>query len=474
MKAWSSENIPEPVYARRPAWVQLYWSAWRLAAGHVAEREGVPQSPYMDEGFDRNTVWIWDTCFMAAYCKYAPERFPGVESFENFYGPLHEGKSSTLVIQHPDNPPLFAWLELEHARFTGNLERLRSVWSRGVLQKHDAFFQHQPPPRTQTHPAARYHNDLHWTGTGFLWSGVASGMDNTPRGRGGDPHGIEGHERILWFDALAQQALSARCLAEIADLVGDPSAAEWRRIFAERAARLNDLHWCAEEGIYHDVLAESPGEFVRVKTPAAYWPLLAGVCTPVQAEALAKLAADPRVFGGGAPWPSVSRDDPAYDPSGGYWRGGVWLPLAYMATKALERNGHAALADAHARALIDHMCRTWREVYPHTIWEAYAPEAPRPATDKEGGGRVRPDFCGWSALGPVSLFLENVLGFREISGLTRTVVWDCPDEPGSIGIRNLRFGGVCADLLYKNGKLTTATNLPFTLVFRGERLKCCP
>jgi hypothetical protein len=83
---------------------------------------------------------------------------------------------------------------------------------------------------------------------------------------------------------------------------------------------------------------------------------------------------------------------------------------------------------------------------------------------------VRPDFCGWSALGPISLFLENVLGFREINGLTRSVVWDCPDEPGSLGIRNLRFGEVCADLLFENGKLTASANLPFTLIFRGQSL----
>ena len=468
ISAWNQNGIPEPIYEPRPAWVALYWEAWRLAAAHVVTREGVPQSPYMDEGFDPNTVWIWDTCFMAAYCKYAPERFPGVESFENFYAPLHESRSSSVVIQHPDNPPLFAWLELEHACFTGDLGRLRAVWDRGVLQKHDAFFQHQPQPRTRTHPAARYHNDLYWNGNGFHWSGVASGMDNTPRGRGIDPHGIDGHERILWFDALAQQALSARCLADIADRLQEPDAAHWRAVYVARVAQLNRLHWCVEEGVYYDVLADRPTEFVRVKTPAAYWPLLAGACGPEQTAALGRLAEDPNVFGGEVPWPSVSRDDPDYDASGGYWRGGVWLPLAYMATKALERNGHATLADQQAHKLLEHMCRTYQEVKPHTIWEAYAPEAPLPSTAKDGAGRVRPDFCGWSALGPISLFLENVLGFREINGLTRTVVWDCPDASGAIGIRKLRFGDVSADLLFEEGQLRCTSNIPFTLIFRGS------
>lgn len=44
---------------------------------------------------------------------------------------------------------------------------------------------------------------------GYRWSGVASGMDNTPRGR-------EDYDSILWFDLLAQQALAARRIATYA------------------------------------------------------------------------------------------------------------------------------------------------------------------------------------------------------------------------------------------------------------------
>lgn len=407
---------------------------------------------------------------MALFCKYAPDVFPGVESFENFYQPIHDGRPSPFKIQHPDNPPLFAWIELEHARFTGDLTRLRRVWSQQYLQKHYTFFHAQPPPRTATPLFARYHNDLHWTGQGYLWSGVASGMDNTPRGRGTPPHGHDGHERILWFDALAQQGLAARSLAEIADLLGDaPAATHYRAEHARIRALLDHVYWDSGVGIYHDVLAADPATKVRVKTPAAYWPLLADLCSPAQTARLATHARDPLGFGGPVPWPSVSRDDPDYRASGFYWRGGVWLPLAYMATKALQNHGHAPLADELAARLVRHQAATFAQHTPHTIWECYAPEAPRPATEKDDASFARPDFCGWSALGPISLFIENVLGFHRIDGLAREIEWDCR-LPGRVGLRRLRFADIKTDLIREpDGSVHVTSTAPYTLVLNGVR-----
>lgn len=57
---------------------------------------------------------------MAFFTKYSPKEFPGVESLLNFYGPMHDGSGKLpLRIQHPDNPPLFAWAEYENWKFNG-------------------------------------------------------------------------------------------------------------------------------------------------------------------------------------------------------------------------------------------------------------------------------------------------------------------------------------------------------------------
>lgn len=68
------------------------------------------------------------------------------------------------------------------------------------------------------------------------------------------------------------------------------------------------------------------------------------------------------------------------------------------------------------------MNTAYKTVDPPTIWECYSPAEPAPST--EYGDRVRMDFCGWSALGPINLFIENVLGFRSVSAYKNEVVWD--------------------------------------------------
>ena len=59
--------------------------------------------------------------------------------------------------------------------------------------------------------------------------GAGSGMDNTPRGRESVPSKDRpNNPDMLWIDAICQQALSARSIARLFDIVGDrDSASEW-------------------------------------------------------------------------------------------------------------------------------------------------------------------------------------------------------------------------------------------------------
>jgi glycogen debranching enzyme len=160
--------------------------------------------------------------------------------------------------------------------------------------------------------------------------------------------------------------------------------------------------------------------------------------------------------------------DPDYQTKGMYWRGGVWLPTAYMATKALERYGYGTLADETAARLLHHIARTYEDYEPHTIWECYQPEAPLPATGKDNVYRVRPDFCGWSALGPISLLIENVLGFHTIDAPRREVRWR-KHQPGRHGIRGLRFGEVATDIVaLDESTIEVHANAPYTLIINNR------
>jgi len=450
----STYEIPEPVFDENPGWIEFYFEAWRIASDHIRHREGAVASPYMDEGFDPDTIWIWDTCFMLQFCKYAFRDFPGIQSLDNFYGPLHGAQTSSLAIQHPDNPPLFAWTEIAYARFTGDRARLERVLP--VLVEHFEFI--EQAHRGQTVAGGVCSVAAERTPVGYFWSGISSGMDNTPRGRGD-------YENMLWFDLLAQQALSATCISEIAGLCGRTEISrQFSALHAELMETANTDYWDEEAGTYFDIRPVEPYAPVRVKTPAAYWGMLAGFCDAAKCARLASLASDLRTFGGQVPWPSVSRDDPDYHQDGYYWQGGIWLPTAYMATVALRQTGFALVGDNLAENLLAHMYRTWRDYEPHTIWEAYSPTEAKPATDKAefAGNLVRPDFCGWSALGPISLFIESVLGFSRVDALENTIVWR-PRPRGRNGLRDLRFGDIRTSLVSDGSRITIESTGDYTL-----------
>ena len=210
--------------------------------------------------------------------------------------------------------------------------------------------------------------------------------------------------------------------------------------------------------------------YVKVRTPAVYWAMLAELADKNQAARLAEYAANPNEFGGTYPWPSVSYSDKDCNREiGDYWRGGVWLPLAYMATKALEMYGYYDIAYTNSYNLLMNMYNTYNQFSPHTIWECYSPSAPLPCERQRENGRelVTPDFCGWSALGPISLFIENVLGFHFIDTTKKLVKWR-KQGSGEQGIRNLRFGKIVTDIVAKDDKVTVESNSSYTLIINGK------
>ncbi len=455
--------VPQPVFDQEPGYVDLYWTAWEQAWDHVAIQEGLPQSPYMDEAFATSHIWIWDTAFMVLFCKYSPEKFPGVETLNNFYEAFlseqYSDGSFPLGIQHPDNPPLFAWAEYGNYLFTGDDAHARKLLTETqYLQRHfDWFNQLEPGWRFQTQQGQSAEVTLAPKALGYEWSGCSSGMDNTPRER-----------YSLWVDAIAQQGLSALAISRMAERIGeDAIATEWMAKYETIKATVNTYYWDDEDGFYYDI-SEDGSKHFKVKTPASYWPLLAEMASPEQAARMAEHLRAPETFGGIRPWVTVARNDKHYyGEDGDYWRGGIWLPTAYMGTKALEKYGHQAEADEAAENLIAHMYRTYHAVEPNTIWECYSPSRDYPVV-RRNGHIVRKDFCGWSALGPISMFIENVLGFNTVDAKEKRIEWRLHQQSRH-GINNFKFGDTVANILYDGaGTVTVSSNASFDLVINGK------
>lgn len=488
------KQLPEPIFEKHPGWIELYWKAWEYAYNNIYEKEGVPASPFMNEGFDPNQIWIWDTCFMVQFCRYAPHIFPGIESLQNFYGPIHDGADSTMRIHIVDNPPLFAWTELEYFRMTGDSARIIDLLkNKQYLQKHYAWFNSVKGNKfsltgniVQPNPVNLWQFDK-----GYVWEGGRSGMDNTPRGHvDAKGNAIKGgrqrpnNPNMLWIDAISQQALSAKSIVNLAQAVHsqkhDMSSIieEYSKKYEELKKTINSYYWDEEDGIYYDVhrgRLDSKNEifkkrFMKVKTPASFWAMLAEIPDTKQAERLARLVENPKIFGGERPWVTVARDEPNFVAShGNYWRGGIWLPTAYMGIKALQKYGYHKLATETSYKLIKQMYNTYKGYKPATIWECYSPSSDKPAGN-EHGREVRRDFCGWSALGPISLFIENILGFYEIDAQKKVVKWNLHQQ-GRHGIKNLRFGEIVTDIVFEKGKVSVTSNKPYRLIINGRKYK---
>lgn len=487
---WKSK-VPAPIFDERPEYNELYWKAWELAHDHMLDVPGMPQTPYMDEAFCDTEIWIWDTCFMSLFCKYAQSAFPGVESLRNFYEVLYGDKKLPTIITRNapawtgetmgqpaqvkihifDNPPLFAWAELNNALLHGNKDQIRQLLiEKQYLQRHFERLESLQAPAMFL--LVRNETCLRKHPRGYFWEGGRSGMDNTPRGRPGakSTQDRPSIPQMLWVDALAQQGLTAYCIVRLAEIIDERAlAAEWLGKYQQIKQLVNEFYWDEEDGFYYDIHADT-AEHLKVMTPASFWPLVSFMPDAGRVERMVRYLTDPQKLGGCVPWVTLARDDADFNgETGEYWRGSVWAPTAYMGIKGLENYDKFDLARDTARQVVEHFYLTYSTYQPHTIWEAYNPSRPIPACGCGDDARtVRKDFCGWSALVPICLYLENIIGLYSADAFANVVKWRLPAQvKGKIGARNFRFGAIVTDIIYEDGRCSITSNLPYEMVING-------
>ena len=490
------KHLPRPICREHPEYEAFYNRAWELVREHSRDISGMPQNPYMDEGLCDTQIWIWDTCFMSLFCKFGQTVFPGVESFKNFYAVLYEGRLLPEIIptEHeprwtksvpgvpyriqvhiPDNPPLFAWGEYENALIHGEEAYLKELlYEKKSLQRHYEWFEDLKEIRS--FPGILLPNHIIAEKYGYKWEGGCSGMDNTPRGRTSVPSPERpNNPNMLWIDAICQQALSARIIARLFALMNDrENEAIWTEKFEEKKAIVNELYWDPQDRFYYDVDCNDHRHY-KVKTVASFWPLIAHIASPEQADALVRHVSDPETFGGIVPFPSLARNDADFSENGKYWRGSMWLPTAYAALRGMSDYGFHKEAHEAGCKIFAYMLKTYTDYEPHSIWECYAPDGHRPATNPDGNSRVREDFCGWSALGPISIYLEYVLGFSYVNAFERIVRWNKPDcFKSEIGVENLRFGEIETDIVANESECRVTSNAAYTLEINGVPFEIRP
>ena len=133
----------------------------------------------------------------------------------------------------------------------------------------------------------------------------------------------------------------------------------WRSKKEALAAAVRELLWDEEDGVFYDT-DRFTGEREKVLSPAIFQPLFAGVATVEQGRKLAVLAASPNKFFPGIP--TVSYDNPKYTEDT-FWRGPMWMNLAYFTVKGLERYGYGDLAEKFTENILSWVSKNTEDIY---------------------------------------------------------------------------------------------------------------
>jgi hypothetical protein len=130
--------------------------------------------------------------------------------------------------------------------------------------------------------------------------------------------------------------LDCENLAELANLIGRPEAAELRERAELSKEGMEEL-WDEEFGLYLNKRTDT-GELSRRISPVNFYALFSDRVSPERIDRMMREHFfNPREFYGEFIIPAIARNDPAYHEQN-YWRGRIWAPLNYLVYIALRRH----------------------------------------------------------------------------------------------------------------------------------------
>lgn len=468
---YDKANLPEPILEGHSDWIDLYYKAWKIAFDRVEYIDKKGWKPFLTCFPGVGITWQWDSCIMTFITNYSNNTITALNNLDNLYRLQREldgfmsmaYRIETEEEAYPGriNPPLMAWSEWEHYIISGDKARLEKVLP--YLEKNYNFIENN---------RCRSVYGLYW----FEDSGSA-GMDNSPRA-GYPSSNLDGCD-VCFIDLACQQALSAKCISAICGALDLNDKEEHYSKEQERICGLiNKYHWSERAGWYFDFFIRDKSEkkvkFINSKTAAAFWSILCGAAEGQRFESVKNHLFNENEFYTKIPFASLSKDDPNYDPDGGYWLGGVWPPTNLAVIKGLCEKGYDGLAREAAIKFLDAMCKVEKDPAFGGIWEAYAPDADRPSTC-ENGELCRADFVGWGGIAPITLLIENIIGLSFNAPENKVTFNLFPGECG--GLKNMLFNGqkvsvLCTKYVASMGQsvIEVEAEEEFTLVVKTNYL----
>lgn len=433
VKASSTKKSIHPEITITPELsARMYDKALSITKSKVrgGESESYFKEPFIDAAFSEN-IFLWDTAFMCCFAKYHMDELPVYQALDNFYGRMEEdgficreyraNGEPLWPKDHPVsiNPPLLAWAEIEIFGVNNNIERIKEVYP--ILKKNFEFH------------VERYQGE-----EGLFWGDtLGMGMDNIPRsprnwvperGNGMTHHelgakldgmiGASPQEKLEVFiteyvdtkqgvwnkqgrlvDFTAQMAMFSLQLKEMAAVAGELEDIPQYDAFHNRVKlAINDLCWNEEDAFYYDL---GYGEQIERRHIGMYWTLMGDLVPENRLQAFLVHLTDPDEFYRLTPLPALSAADSDYIGFGDYWLGGVWAPTVYMTLRGLTNVGEEELARMLAAKIYENVAIVFEAT--DTFWENYAPDL------ISYGMPSKKDFCGWTALIPISIYREYIM-----------------------------------------------------------------
>ncbi|MCC8423599.1 trehalase family glycosidase [Mucilaginibacter sp. UR6-11] len=449
----SRAKLPEPLWPARPKVISCYWKTWELAFGnlHAASPANHFIAPYIDPAFN-GYIFMWDTNFMALFGAYGHRAFNFQGSLDNFYHTQHADGYISREISEADGseffekfnpsstgPNVLPWAEWNYFERFQDTARLKTVFP--ALVAYDQWFR----------------TNRSWPDGSYFSSGWGCGMDNQPR----VPDGFSPEFSpafMSWVDITLQQLYAGKLLLKMAAaLHREADVPDIRAEVAALSVYVRRNLWDERTAFLYDRFRD--GSLSKVKSIAAYWALLAEVLTPAEQQRFIAHLENPAEFARLHRVPTLSADDPAFNPDGGYWRGGVWAPTSYMVLQGLTANHQDSLAFEIGYNHLNNVVQVYQKT--GMLWENYAP-------DKVQGNDTK-NLVGWTGLVPISVLYEYVFGLRA-DAPRDTLTWDIR-LTDAFGVKKYPFkhDGLidlwCAQRNHPTDKpkIRIKTNTPFTL-----------
>ena len=184
-----------------------------------------------------------------------------------------------------------------------------------------------------------------------------SGMDDSPLWDDATYDEESWTMRLNALDLNCLYALDSRCLALMAEELNLPQeAAHYRQEYERLKELINTKMWDAKTGFYYDQYWD--GRLSGAKAASSFYPLLAGVASPQQADQMVKHLLNEEEYWGDYILPTISRDHPSFNDQQ-YWRGTIWPPTNYLVYQGLKNYRYDQIASQYAERSVQLFIGSW-------------------------------------------------------------------------------------------------------------------